>query len=411
MALKEDFTAAWNAKFPSTAVPEVSWPDTGKDTLKTVLKEHEAKVQQLRLELEKEEFIVQFLQGEFHRDGAGDQHVRGIQASVTGNGLDAEVPVPDSNTDKSLSHQEELWYKNVDLIEKAVEGESEDEDEGKRKLQRDDSVFSVHSEHEGMTGLRDFLGSLSSEGQAVESMEIVESSCKVFRTEPTVKHGDSGAHGTVPADHDNTADIDGTSTTESPHAAPVIVKSEHDSTKLSPTHTTAYKETNLDDISTTVTEKDGGVPRNRISLTDNEKALLLKPTLDRTDSASSVDSNSGERRKKPPVPTPRPSVKGPTLNKRASAGSTVEQPTTPIEEYKQEYYGVIDDTDKKRPASPSNLHRGATVQKSTPPLLKRRGRTVDMANLDSGEKDNDKHGGVNEQASGKGLKLHTGGKM
>ncbi len=74
------------------------------------------------------------------------------------------------------------------------------------------------------------------------------------------------------------------------------------------------------------------------------------------------------------------------MNKRSSGGSFKEKDMDPAEDFKEEYYGLEDDKEKM-PASPSIAHKGVTAQKSAPPLLKRRGRTVDVSSANESSTD------------------------
>ena len=388
MSLKERFLSSWRAKFPTSDVPELPWIENNLDTqqLESAYKTSQKRIRDLKGELQQQEFISGFIWDQLHGSQSdvvnSDEKLQGNDTQVSNagkrgetdaNGLETNVRLTKS---ESLSEQEELWYPNaVDVTE-----------DGKRKLKREDSVFSADLEHEGMSGLRCFLGSLRSEAD-IKSAEVVQSSSKVFNSE-----GDTHVNEAAP-------EINNKSESEINNEVDQVNRN-HDKTttasafeEVRPNITRTFKETNLDDL----TSFEAGY---RSSLTDSEKALL-HVNLDRTDSASSVDSNTGERRKRPPIPTPRPSLKGPSVNKRASGASVNTNPpngagsdSDPVDEFMQEYYGV--QADEKKPASPSSIKRTVKVQKSAPPLLKRRGnKKGEMANTDVQNQDSDEGGTQN----------------
>ena len=395
MSLKERFLSSWRAKFPTGDVPELPWIKNNLDTqqLESAYKTSQKRIRDLKRELQQQEFISGFIWDQLHGSQSdvvnSDEKLQGNDTQVSNagkrgetdaNGLETNVRLAKS---ESLSEQE-LWYPNaVDVTE-----------DGKKKLEREDSVFSADLEHEGMSGLRCFLGSLRSEAD-IKSVEVVQSSSKVFNSE-----GDTHVNKAVP-EINNKSESDINNEVNQ-------VNRNHDKTttasafeEVRPNTTRTFKETNLDDL----TSFEAGY---RSSLTDSEKALL-HVNLDRTDSASSVDSNTGERRKRPPIPTPRPSLKGPSVNKRASGASVNTNPpngtgsdSDPVDEFKQEYYGV--QPDEKKPASPSSIKRTVQVQKSAPPLLKRRGnKKGEMANTDVQNQDSDEGGTQNTNK----MKLET----
>ena len=396
MSLKERFLSSWRAKFPTSDVPELPFTENDLDTqqLESAYKTSQKRIRDLKRELQQQEFISGFIWDQLHGSQSdvvnSDEKLQGNDSQVSNarkrgetdaNGLETNVRLAKS---ESLSEQEELWYPNaVDVTE-----------DGKRKLEREDSVFSADLEHEGMSGLRCFLGSLRSEAD-IKSVEVVQSSSKVFNSE-----GDTHVNKAAP-------EINNKSESEINNEVNQVNRN-HDKTtaasafeEVRPNTTRTFKETNLDDL----TSFEAGY---RSSLTDSEKALL-HVNLDRTDSASSVDSNTGERRKRPPIPTPRPSLKGPSVNKRASGASVNTNPpngtgsdSDPVDEFKQEYYGV--QPDEKKPASPSSIKRTVQVQKSAPPLLKRRGnKKGEMANTDVQNQDSDEGGTQNTNR----MKLET----
>ena len=368
MSVKDKFVSSWKAEFPTSNVPDLPWNENSSNTqqLESAYKETQERIKELKSELKQQEFISSFIWDHLQSGINRGEQVKGNNDTVSNatkeqgtdnNGLETVVPPVKT---ESLSEQEELWYTNVDITEN-----------GKKKLEREDSVFSVNMEHEGMTGLRSFLGSLGSEAD-IKSVEVVQSSSKVFKSE-----GDTDVNKKAPAVHNQSESEINNEVKQ--------VKRNHDNTTVAstdedvrPGNTRTFKETNLDDLTSFGANY-------RSSLTDNEK-VLLHTKLDRTDSASSVDSTTGERRKRPPIPTPRPSLKGPSVNKRAS-GSNPSNGTGSdsdvVEEYKQEYYGV--DAEKK-PASPSSIKRTVKLQKAVPPLLKRRGnKQAEMANTEVSE--------------------------
>ena len=395
MSLKETFVSSWKAEFPTADVPELPWTNNNLDTqqLESAYKTSQKRIGELKQELHQQEFISGFIWNQLHGSQTGvpnsDEIRQGNDGQVSdagkgrgtdANGLETNVRLAKS---ESLSEQEELWYPHaVDITE----------DGKKKKLEREDSVFSANMEHEGMSGLRCFLGSLRSEAD-IKSVEVVQSSSKVFDSE-----GDTDVNKAAP-------EINNKSESEINNKVKQVNR-DHDKATAASTfeevrpNIRTFKETNLDDL----TSFEAGY---RSSLTDNEK-VLLRPNLDRTDSASSVDSNTGERRKRPPIPTPRPSLKGTRVSKRASRSSDNTNPpngtgsdSDPVDEFKQEYYGV--QIDEKKPTSPSSVKRTVQVPKSAPPLLKRRGnKKGEMANTDVQNQDTEEGGNLNTK-----MKLET----
>ena len=378
MSVKENFESAWKTRFSTSDLPELPCLENISDSqeLETAYKTSRKKIEKLKKELNQQEFIAGFIWDQLHSSHSAvnnidknsqgnDDQVSNVNNIVDTNGLDAKVPLVKS---ESLSEQEELWYRNVDLTLN---------DGDKKKLECEDSVFSdttSDTEREAMTDLRSFLGSLSSETD-IKTVEIVQSSSNVCERNVNDKTKQQAAE---EVNNPNESEI---------NKVKQVIRNHEDKTRAAvhvyeDVKPTTFKETNLDDL----TVFQAGY---RSSLTDNEK-VLLHTKLDRTDSASSGDSSTGERRRRPPVPTPRPSIKGPTLHKRTSGGSVKEtnhpsngSDSDPLEEFKQEYYGGVVVDEKKKQSSPSSVTRGVKVQKSAPPLLKRRGdKKETMANKD-----------------------------
>ncbi len=241
--------------------------------------------------------------------------------------------------------QEEILYRNVDV-----------RNSGRSKAMNDTSGFrrkpsrAKDHGHLGVTGLQHFLGleneSDSSGSDSLNTKHVGAETEMSQHVNNDVNMGDSQGH----------ALNEGASS-----------RIHEDAYKTYP----VYRETNLDDLTSSSSP-----------LTDSEKAAAFRfSSLRRTDSGSSVDSNGSFKKSRPPIPTPRPSVKGPAVAKKPTGSSfksaltrTDSSDSSSPTETPNEYYGqIIVDERMRHPSSPSSLRRGQGVEKKVaPPLLKRR---------------------------------------